>query len=161
MSCDKETRRDVLLLASGLLEGNRAAAAQRHTASCPYCSALRLAALEERAALKEAGAPLLTAPDGFAARVAEAAAGAAGDTGFALAAAALAAALAVAVVFIPQSADRSPAPPGPSLTAKFVNPSGASVPGGVSGTDLLYRLSARTSTGLGAGPAPLNLKEGL
>lgn len=111
-----------------------------------------------KTALKEAGAPLLSAPDDLAARVlaaAERRVPAAALAGFALAGA-----LAALLLFLPGRRDQA-LPAGPSLTQAFHNPFGAAVPGEASGTDFLYRLSARSESGPGAGPAPLNLKEGI
>lgn len=114
-----------------------------------------------RAALKEAGAPLLTAPAGLTGRVLEAAAAPAGRLWPALAGLSLAAGLAALLLFMPPSGNRAAAPAGPSLTERFVNPFGASVPGEASGSDFLCRLSVRAVSGPGAGPVLVNLKEGL
>lgn len=114
-----------------------------------------------RAALKEAGAPLLNAPAGFSRGVLEAAAAPARGPWPALAGLSLAAGLAALLLFLPPSENKSPAPAGPSLTERFVNPFGASVPGEASGSDFLCRLSVRAVSGPGAGPVLVNLKEGL
>ncbi len=111
-----------------------------------------------RAALKSAGAPLLAAPGDLAARVL--APGERTVPAAALAGLALAGALAALLLLVPGGRDGIP-PSGQSLTQAFYNPFGAAVPGEASGTDFLYRLSARSESGPGAGPAPLNLKEGL
>lgn len=111
-----------------------------------------------RAAMKEAGAPLLAAPDDLAARVLASTQGPVPAA--ALAGLALAGALAALLLLVPAGRDGLP-PAGPSLTQAFYNPFGAAVPGEASGTDFLSRLSVRSEGGPGAGPAPLNLKEGL
>jgi hypothetical protein len=114
-----------------------------------------------RAALKEAGAPLLSAAPGFAAAVAAGVSARGRALPVAFAAAALAAAAAL-LVFLPARRETPAGSPGrAALTEKFENPYGASVPGDAAATQLLYRLSARALEGPGTGPAPSNLKEGL
>jgi hypothetical protein len=114
-----------------------------------------------RAALKEAGAPLLAAPADLSRRVLEGAAAPAFRPWPALAGLGLAAGLAALLLFLPPSGSRSPAPSGPSLTERFDNPFGARVPGEAAGSDFLCRLSVRTVSGAGAGPVLVDLKEGL
>ena len=114
-----------------------------------------------RAALKEAGAPLLAAPEDLAGRVLEGAAAPGRRLWPALTGLSLAVGLAALLLFMPPSGGRSPAPAGPSLTERFDNPFGARVPGEASGSDFLCRLSARAVSGPGAGPVLVNLKEGL
>lgn len=161
MSCAKETRSDIVLLAAGLLDGPRALRAEAHLAGCPVCAALRLAVLEERAALKDAGAPLVEFPEHFLAGLPAPVRLPADVPALTLAGAALAAGLAILLVLVPLPDGGSPAPSGPSLTQSFINPFGASMGGGADGTDFLYQLSARAPAGPGAGPAPADLKEDL
>lgn len=114
-----------------------------------------------RAALKEAGAPLLAAPSDLSRRVLEGAAAPRRGLWPVMAGAGLAAGLAALLLFISPSGSGSPAPAGPSLTERFDNPFGARVPGEASGSDFLCRLSVRTVSGPGAGPVLIDLKEGL
>lgn len=113
-----------------------------------------------RSALKKTGAPLLSAGPGFAGAVAAAA----GEgRGLRLPVAGLVLAGAVALLMLvglPREARFAP-PSAASLTPGFINPFGASVPGGVSETDFLKQLSVRAAKEPGSGPAPVNLKEGV
>lgn len=138
MNCEKDIRKDVLLLAAGLLPEGRALALERHLASCPSCAALRLAVLEERAALKEAGAPLLSAGPAFSALP-----GRAPAPRFAVAFAAAAACFALFILLRP-----GPKAPPAEAPAAVMTP----VPGGFfsvgegaapASSDFLFKLSGR------------------
>ena len=160
MSCPENIKRETVSLTLGELTGRRAFEAERHIAGCRECSSLRLALLAEKAFLKEGGMPLLAAGPGFAGMVTRAAAEKKASRRLAVGLS-LAAGLAV-LLFFAQPVKREPAAfDGPSLTAKFYNPYGARVPGEASPTDFFYCLSARSESGQGAGPKPLNLKEAL
>lgn len=116
--------------------------------------------LQLRGALKAVGAPLLSAGPGFAERVA-AAAGAAGSLRLPAAGLVLAGGIALLMIFgLPRESRFTP-PSAASMTPAFINPFGASVPGGASQTDFLNRLSVRAAKDPGGGPAPVNLKEGV
>lgn len=161
MSCPDGIRKEVLALALGELPAGRALETERHLAGCRECAALRLAVLGERAALGGGAMPLLAAGPAFSGAAARAAA--AGERGGGLAAAGLVMAAGLAVLLLlglPQRRPAGAAAPR-SLTAEYSNPYSASVPGGVSATDFLYSLSARSASAPAAGPVPLNLKEGL
>ncbi|OGR41903.1 MAG: hypothetical protein A2X35_11380 [Elusimicrobia bacterium GWA2_61_42] len=159
MKCDKNMERETVSLALGELAAAGALAAERHLAACPRCAALRLAILAEKAGLQAGSLPLLQAGPDFAAAAVAAAAGERNESKLAFAGLALAAGLAALLIFgVPRATPPAPAP-APSLTPGFLNPAGASVPGGTAATDFLYRLSVRTGSGPAAGPAPSNLKE--
>ncbi len=160
MNCDNDTKRDVLLLAAGALPAGRALELERHIAACPACAALRLAVLGQQKALEAAGAPLLAAGPGFAASVAAAAAGEPGGGRLTASGLVLAGVFALLMIFGLPRESRFAAPSGASITPGFINPFGASVPGRVSETDFLNRLSVREAKEPGNGPAPVNLKEG-
>jgi anti-sigma factor RsiW len=66
MNCEKAIKDKVMALALGELSPAEALQAEKHIAGCASCAALRLALLEERAALGAAGAPLLPAGAGLA-----------------------------------------------------------------------------------------------
>jgi len=162
MNCGAEMKREILSLVLGELSPEKVLEAERHLAGCPECAALRLALLEEKTQLKTGGLPLLQAGPDFAAGVTAAAAGGKVRVlDLAFAGLALAAGFAALLVFGLPPERQSPLSPGPSLTPAFLNPFSASVPGEASGTDFLYRLSDRAASEQGAGPAPINLKEGV
>lgn len=161
MKCDKNMERETVSLALGELASAGALAAERHLAACPHCADLRLAILAERAALEAGSLPLLQAGPGFAAGAVAAAAGEQKESKLAFAGLALAAGLAALMIFgVPRATPPVQAPVS-SLTPGFLNPAGASVPGGTAATDFLYRLSVRAGSGPAAEPAPSNLKEGI
>ena len=167
MNCDDGIKMRVLALAAGWLTPVEALETERHIARCPACAALRLAVLEERAALKEAGAPLLKAGPALASLVMEAAA--AGERrGRRAPAAALAIAtgFAVLMLFMPQG--RGTVSPAHSslnpLYAANLSDGGApaaSVLGDLKGStsDLFYMLSCRRDIPA-ADEAVINLKTG-
>jgi anti-sigma factor RsiW len=167
MNCDDGIRNRVLALAAGELPPAEALETERHLAACPACAALRLAALEERAALKEAGAPLRQAGPAFASQVmAAAATGENRGRRAAAAALAFAAGFAVLMLFMPHG--RAPVKPAPSslnpLYAANLAGGGApadSVLGDLKGStsDLFYMLSCRRELPA-AGGAVINLKTG-
>lgn len=151
MNCDDGMKKKVLALAAGELTPAQALETERHIAGCPACAALRLAALEERAALNEAGAPLLKAGPAFAAGVMTAAA--AGESRRRRAAAAtlaFAAGFAVLMLFMPHRGG-SVNPAGSSLNPLYAaNLSAGGAPAGSvlgdlkgSTSDLFYRLSCK------------------
>jgi anti-sigma factor RsiW len=167
MNCDTGTRARVAALAAGELAPAEALETERHIAGCPACAALRLAALEERAALKEAGAPLLKAGPAFAARVlAAAAAGESRGQRAAAAALAFAAGFAVLMLFMPHGRG-SVSPAHSSLNPLYApNLAGggapaASVLGDLKGStaDLFYMLSCRKELPAADGSV-INLKNG-
>lgn len=167
MNCDEGMKKRALALAGGGLTPAEALEAERHIAGCPACAALRLAALEERAALKEAGAPLLSAGPAFASLVlAAAAAGESRGQRAAAAALAFAAGFAVLMLFLPHG--RGTLRPAPSslnpLYAANLAGDGApagSVLGDLKGStsDLFYMLSCRKALPAAAGSV-INLKTG-
>jgi anti-sigma factor RsiW len=166
MNCDHAIKERVLALAAGELSPAEALETERHIAGCPACAALRLAALEERAALMEAGAPLLRAGPGFAARVtAEAAAGESRRRRAAAAALVFAAGFAVLMLFMPHGRGINPAPS--SLNPYYAaNLSEAGIPAGRvfgdlkgSTSEMFYKLSCRRGLPAAAG-AVINLKTG-
>ena len=139
MSCDKDMKRDVLLLAAGLLPAARAGEVQAHLAGCPACAALRQAVLEERAALKEAGAPLLAAGRNFAV-VPEVQAAPARRFAFALAAAAACFAVFVLLRGEPRTV---PGVPGGGMTPAPSGGFSVAEGSGPAPSDLLLKLSGR------------------
>lgn len=165
MNCDAEIRTRVLALAAGELSPAEALETERHITGCPACAALRLAALEERAALKEAGTPLLKAGPAFAPRVMAAAA--AGENRRRRAAAAVlafAAGFAVLMLFMPHGRGRlSPVPSSlnPLYAANLAGggDQSGSVLGDLKGStsDLFYMLSCRKDIPAAEG-AVVNLK---
>ena len=161
MSCGENIRREVVSLALGELAGQRAAEIERHIAGCSRCAALRAALGAERASIKAGGLPLLAAGPAFTGAAARAAAGSERNVTVGAAGFALAAGLAAVLLFGLPHKKEPPPVLAPSLTERYSNPFGASVPGEASPTDFLYSLSARTGSGRGAGPSPMNLKEGL
>lgn len=167
MNCDDKIKARALALAAGALAPAEALEAERHIAACPECAALRLAALEQRAALKEAGAPLLQAGPAFAAGITRAAAeGESRGRRAAAAALAFAAGFAMLMLFLPHG--RGSIKPAQSslnpfyaanLTAEGVQ--AGSVLGDLKGStsDLFYMLSCRKDLPAADG-AVMNLKNG-
>ncbi len=167
MNCEDGVKARILALTAGELAPAEALETERHLAGCPGCAAFRLAALGQRAAIKEAGAPLLQAGPGFAARVLAAAAERESRGQRAAAAAlAFAAGFAVLMIFMPHGRSRL-SPAQSSLNPLYaVNLSGGGAPGGSvlgdlkgSTSDLFYRLSCRKELPAAEGTV-INLKTG-
>lgn len=167
MNCEAAMKVRILALAAGELAPAEALETERHIAGCPACAAFRLAALEERAALKEAGAPLLRAGLGFAAGVmAEAAERENRGRRAAAAALVFASGFAMLMLFLPHGRG-SLSPARSSLNPFYAGnlagggePAG-SVLGDLKGntSDLFYSLSCRKDLPAASG-AVINLKNG-
>jgi anti-sigma factor RsiW len=156
MSCDNAIKSKVAALALGGLPPAEALVAERHISGCPSCAALRLALLEERAALKTAGAPLLSAGAGFGAAVLAAAEGREARRRKAAAVALVfAAGFAALMLFMPGRRAAGGLPPSPAINPYYAgNLSGGDeeiVFGAYAdaGSDLFYQLSCRGNCAAG------------
>lgn len=152
MNCDNVIKGKVLALALGELPPAEALGTERHISGCSSCAALRLALLEERAALKAAGAPLLSAGAGFEAAVLAAAGGLeAGRRKAAAAALVFAAGFAALLLFMPAGRPSAGLPPASSLNPFYAGnlAGGGDTAGDVIGdlkghaSRLFYELSCR------------------